>query len=101
MEQMGAGKNRIRILLNRTSEQYLHMAPDQVEDALGHPIHHAFQSDYGTVAAALNAGVPVALSNRSALATQFVEFTRELAGLPAAVEDAEAGRPRVPLLGSF
>ena len=100
MEQMGAGKDRIRILLNRTSEQHL-IAPKQIEDALGHSIHHAFVSDYATVSAALNAGVPVALSNRSALATQFVEFTRELAGARAAGEDAETGRRRAPLLGLF
>ncbi len=100
MEQMGAGKDRVRILLNRTSEQHL-IAPKQIEDAIGHPIHHAFHSDYGTVSAALNAGVPVALSNGSVLATQLVHFTRELAGLPAAVEDSEAGRRRGAFLGMF
>ena len=100
MEQMGAGKDRVRILLNRTSEQHL-IAPKQIEDALGHPIHHAFQSDYGTVSAALNAGVPVALGNGSVLATQFVHFTRALAGLSAAVDDAEAGRGRGTILGIF
>ena len=45
MEHMGAGKDRVRILLNRTSEQHL-IAPKQIEDAIGHPIHHAFLSDY-------------------------------------------------------
>ena len=100
IEQMGAGKDRVRILLNRTSEQHL-IAPKQIEDAIGHPVHHAFPSDYGTVSAALNAGVPVALRNRSALATQFVQFTQELAGLPATVEDSEAGRRRGAFLGMF
>ena len=100
MEQMGAGKDRVRILLNRTSEQHL-IAPKQIEDALGHPIYHVFHSDYGTVSAALNAGVPVALSSGSVLATQFVQFTRALAGLPAAVEDSEAGRRRGAFLGMF
>ena len=100
LEQMGAGKDRVRILLNRTSAQH-DIAPRQIEDALGHPIHHAFHSDYDTVSAALNAGVPVALSNRTALATQFVRFTRDLAGLPATAEDAEAGRRRGVFLGMF
>jgi len=100
MEQLGAGKDRVRILLNRTSEQHL-IAPRQIEDALGRPIHHSFPSDYDTVSAALNAGVPVALGNDSVLATELVQFTRELAGLPAAVEDAEAGRGRGAFLGMF
>jgi len=100
MEQMGAGKDRVRILLNRTSEQLL-IAPKQIEEALGRPIHHAFPSDYDTVSAALNAGVPVALGNDSVLATELVQFTRELAGLPAAVEDAETGRGRGAFLGMF
>ena len=100
MEQMGAGKDRVRILLNRMSEQHV-IAPKQIEDALGHPIHHVFQSDYVTVSAALNAGVPVALGKGSVLATQFVQFTRELAGVPAAVEDAETGRRRGAFLGMF
>ena len=100
MKQLGAGEDRIRILLNRTSDQPL-IAPKQIEDAIGHPIHHAFHSDYNTVSAALNAGVPVALSNRSALATQFVHFTRALAGLPAAVEESEAGRRGGAFLGMF
>ena len=37
MEQMGAGRDRVRVLLNRTSEQQF-VTPKQVEDALGHPI---------------------------------------------------------------
>ena len=100
MEQMGAAKDRVRILLNRTSEQHV-IGPKQIEDALGYPIDHAFPSDYGTVSAALNAGVPVALSNDSVLATQLMHFTRELAGLHAVVEDAEAGGRRGTFLGMF
>ncbi|MDP6579582.1 MAG: AAA family ATPase [Vicinamibacterales bacterium] len=100
MEDMGAGKDRIKVLLNRTSERHI-IAPKQIEDALGHPIDHAFQSDYGTVSAALNSGVPVALSKGSLLATQLVEFTRGLAGLPMTVETSEIGRSRASLLGLF
>ena len=100
MERMGAGKDRIRFLLNRTSEQQF-IAPKQIEDALGRPIDHAFQSDYATVSAALNAGVPVAHNNGSVLATQLVQFTRGIAGLPEAAETSEVGRRRMPLLGLF
>ncbi len=99
MEQMGAGKDRVRVLLNRTSEQQF-VTAKQIEDALGHPIHHAFESDYRTVSAALNAGVPVAL-NGSGLGAQLTQFTRELAGRPTVVEDSKAGRRRGAFLGMF
>ena len=99
MEQMGAGRDRVRVLLNRTSEQQF-VTPKQVEDALGHPIHHAFESDYRTVSAALNAGVPVTL-NGSVLGAQLMQFTRDLAGLSAAVKGSESGRRRGAFLGMF
>ncbi len=89
IEQMGGGKDRIRILLNRTSELHF-IAPEQVEAALGCQIHYAFPNDYRTVSVALNAGVPVSLQYRSTLATEFVGFTRGLAELPATVDDSTA-----------
>lgn len=100
MEQMGVGKDRIRVLLNRTSNHHL-IAPRQIEEALGHPIHHAFPSDYTTVSAALNAGVPVALGGRTQLSARLEQFTRGLAGLPVAAEHAGSGLRRTPLLGLF
>src|SRR5207248_9008201 len=48
IEQLGAGKDRLRILLNRLGDDH-QIAPKQIETALGHPIHMAFPSDYGTV----------------------------------------------------
>jgi hypothetical protein len=33
--------------------------PAQIEAAVGHPIDHMFPSDYKTVSAALNSGVPL------------------------------------------
>ena len=65
-----------------------------------HPIHHAFESDYRTVSAALNAGVPVTL-NGSVLGAQLMQFTRDLAGLSAAVKGSESGRRRGAFLGMF
>ena len=100
MTQMGADSERIQVLLNRTSEQHL-IAPKQIEDALGHPIRHSFQSDYGTVSAALNSGVPVALGSESVLSTQLVNFSRGLAGLPDVSEKSRGSWRRGPLLGLF
>ena len=76
------------------------IAPKQIETALGHAIDHSFSSDYRTVASALNAGVPLTLSNHSALASQFGRFTRQILGEPDAAATPEASR-RGHFLGLF
>ena len=63
VRQLGAGSERVKILLNRVSDQHL-IAPKQIETALGYGIHHTFTSDYRTVSTALNSGVPLALTNQ-------------------------------------
>jgi len=83
LRQLGAGGERIRVLLNRASENNL-IAPKQIESALGYTIHHTFSSDYHTVSAALNSGVPLSLANHSEIASQFDSFTRRLVGAPGA-----------------
>src|SRR5687767_14505396 len=79
VRQLGAGSERVKILLNRVSDQHL-IAPKQIETALGLGIHHTFSSDYRTVSEALNSGVPLALTNHSELSSQFGSFTRQLVG---------------------
>ena len=64
VRQLGAGSERVKVLLNRVSDQHL-IAPKQIETALGYGIHHTFSSDYRTVSTALNSGVPLALTNHS------------------------------------
>jgi pilus assembly protein CpaE len=98
VRQLGAGSERVKVLLNRVSDHHL-IAPKQIETALGYGIHHTFSSDYRTVSTALNSGVPLALSNHSELASQFDNFARHLIGL---VEDVkpEPERKRV-FLGIF
>jgi pilus assembly protein CpaE len=98
VRQLGAGSERVKVLLNRASDQNL-VAPKQIETALGYAIHHTFSSDYRTVATALNSGVPLSLTNHSEIAAQFDSFTRHLVGL---VQEAkpEPERKRV-FLGIF
>jgi len=79
VRQLGAGSERVKILLNRVSDQHL-IAPKQIETALGYGIHHTFSSDYRTVSEALNSGVPLALTNHSDISSQFGSFTRQLVG---------------------
>ena len=93
VRQLGAGGERIRVLLNRASDDLL-IAPKQIESALGYSIHHTFSSDYRAVSTALNSGVPLALANHSEIAAQFDSFTRRLVGVPADGEKAQAERKR-------
>jgi len=97
VRQLGACGERVRVLLNRFAEPS-QILPKQIEAALGHPIHHTFPSDYKTVSAALNSGVPLALAGNSDIATQFDSFTRGL--LNVATGEAPAPPPsRRAMLG--
>jgi pilus assembly protein CpaE len=87
--QLGACADRVRVLLNRASEPYP-IPPDQIESALGRPIHHMFRSDYRTVSAALNSGVPLSMTGNTELAAEFDSFTRGMLG--QAVEAPESAR---------
>ena len=77
IRQMGASADRVRLLLNRAAEPFP-IPPAQIEAAVGHPIDHMFPSDYKTVSAALNSGVPLALTGSTPLAAQFDSFTRRM-----------------------
>jgi pilus assembly protein CpaE len=96
VRQLGACGERVRFLLNRAAEPFP-IPPKQIEGALGHPIHHTFPSDYKTVSAALNSGVPLALTGNSDMATQFDRFTRRI--LDPAAEDTTPGAPKKGILG--
>jgi pilus assembly protein CpaE len=99
-EQLGAGKDRLRILLNRTNEQN-QIGPKQIETTLGHSLHMTFPSDYVVVSAALNAGVPLTLTNNSELATRFDAFTRQIVN-PNSIAAAEDPKgQRATFLGLF
>jgi len=99
VRQLGAGSERVKILLNRVSENNL-IAPKQIETALGYGIHHTFSSDYRTVSTALNSGVPLALTNSTEIASQFDSFTRQLVGMMEETK-AEPERKRASFLGMF
>jgi pilus assembly protein CpaE len=94
VQQLGLASSRVRLLLNRAAEPYP-IPPPQIESALGHPIAHMFPSDYRTVSAALNSGVPIALSGGSEVAAQFDRFTRGI--LDPATTVAPAGTKRTSL----
>ncbi|MBA2305369.1 MAG: AAA family ATPase [Acidobacteria bacterium] len=97
VRQLGAGSERIRVLLNRTSDQHL-IAPKQIETALGYGIHHSFSSDYRTVSTALNSGVPLTLTNHSEISAQFGSFAKQLLGMEEAKVEPERRRPFLGIL---
>lgn len=76
---MGVPDERLRVVLNRTSDTEV-LTVSQIEEALGRLVDHRFTSDYRTVAAALNTGVPVAWVRASLLKGEFERFARHLAG---------------------
>ncbi len=96
VRELGAAGERVRFLLNRAAEPYP-IPLKQIETALGHPIHHMFPSDYKTVSAALNSGVPLAMSGNSELATQFDLFTRRV--IDPGAEPAPSAAPKRNILG--
>jgi len=97
VRQLGGGGERIKILLNRVSDQNL-IAPKQIETALGYSIFHSFSSDYRAVSTALNSGVPLTLSNNSDLAAQFGSLARQLMGQEEEVKEPEKKRAFLGLL---
>ena len=92
VRQLGVGGERVRILLNRASDQHM-IGQKQIETALGYGIHHTFPSDYKTVSTALNSGVPLSLTNNSEIAAQFDSFTRHIIS-PGEVGDKAAVEKR-------
>ena len=97
VRQLGAGSERVKVLLNRVSENLL-IAPKQIETALGYGIYHSFTSDYRAVSTALNSGVPLTLSNNTEIAAEFDSFTRQLLGVAAEAKQPEKRRAFLGLL---
>jgi pilus assembly protein CpaE len=98
--QLGAGRDRLCVLLNRMSDHH-EIGPKQIESTLGVSLYSVFPSDYSTVSAALNSGVPLTLSNHSELAAQFATFTRQIVLADQNAATAEQPRTRASFMGLF
>jgi pilus assembly protein CpaE len=99
MGQLGAGRDRLQILLNRMSETP-QIGTKQIETTLGQSLHMVFPSDYSVVSSALNSGVPLTLSNHSELAAQFAAFTKQILH-PKHHSSSGDKTARSPFLGLF
>lgn len=91
IRELGASGDRVRLLLNRAVEP-LPVPRRQIENALGHQVHHLFPSDYKTVSTALNSGVPLTMAGNSDMAAQFDHFTRQLIDPSSAVAPSEPAK---------
>jgi pilus assembly protein CpaE len=73
----GVGRDRVRIVLNRVSDDGL-LPAAQIEKVLGQTIDFQVPSDYRTVAAAVNTGVPVSCLRTTDLHLQIDTMARTL-----------------------
>ncbi len=75
----GVAPERVRIVLNRTSDHDALPVP-QIEKVLSRTIDFQVPSDYRTVAAAVNTGVPVSATRGTELHTQIDNMARTIIG---------------------
>ncbi len=91
VKTVGVARERLKIVLNRASEFGV-LSTAQIERELGFNITHSTNSDYRSVASAVNAGVAVSTLRVPDLPRQFEAIARSLAGLP----DRPSSRRLVP-----
>ena len=83
----GVAPERVRIVLNRTSENGV-LPVSQIEKVLSRTIDYQVTSDYRTVAAAVNTGVPVSCLRMTDLHLQIDSIARALIGSDLAAATA-------------
>ena len=77
------------------------MAPNQIEAALGYPVHHTFPSDYIGVSMSINAGVPIVSSANTEMASQLDGFAQQLLSAGQIEEGAAPEKKKAALTFSF
>jgi pilus assembly protein CpaE len=89
----GVPGERLQIILNRASEFGV-LSTAQIERVLGLTIAFSVNSDYRTVASAVNSGVPVSTMRSSELNGQLDTIARALMASRAGSDDPQEARPR-------
>ena len=77
----GVPRERLQIILNRASEFGV-LSTAQIERVLGFTISFSVNSDYRTVASAVNSGVPVSTLRASEINAQLEAIARSIGGFP-------------------
>jgi pilus assembly protein CpaE len=91
------GKEKVTVVLSRPDRQ-AEIGHEDLETAVGSPVRHIFPSDYRLAVGALNSGRPLVIEGKSALASAFQAYARELAGVNSALGES-APRKAPGLLG--
>ncbi|HUQ87198.1 MAG TPA: hypothetical protein VM096_06540 [Vicinamibacterales bacterium] len=77
----GVPGERLKVILNRASEFGV-LSTAQIERVLGFNITYSVNSDYRTIASAVNSGVPVSALRVSEINAQLDAIARSIAGIP-------------------
>jgi pilus assembly protein CpaE len=80
VKTVGVAGDKLKIVLNRASEFGV-LSTAQIERVLGFAIAHSVNSDYRTVASAVNSGVPVSALRQTELNAQLDAIARAIAGI--------------------
>jgi pilus assembly protein CpaE len=80
----GVAPERVRIVLNRTSDNGV-LPASQIEKVMSRTIDYQVPSDYRTVAAGINTGVPIACLRPTELQIQIAAMARAIAGSKLAI----------------
>ena len=81
------GKERVSVVLSRP-DRLAEIGQEDLETAVGSPVKHVFPSDYRSAVAALNSGRPLVIDGKTALASAFQAYARELSGVNGASADS-------------
>ena len=81
VKAVGVARERLQIVLNRASEFGV-LSTAQIERVLGFSIAHSVNSDYRSVASAVNSGVPVSALRVTELNKQLEAIAGALTGTP-------------------
>ena len=95
-ERMGYKKEKIKLLINRYQKS-LEIRSKDIEETLNFPVSWFFPNDWGTIMNAVNSGVPLSTSNHSEIASSFVSFVQQVAG----IQPTKQPEKRKGLLGLF
>ncbi len=80
VKAVGVAGEKLKIVLNRASEFGV-LSTAQIERVLGYNISYSVNSDYRTVASAVNSGVPVSSLRQTELNAQLESIVRGLCGM--------------------
>jgi pilus assembly protein CpaE len=85
------GKERVAVVLSRSDRQ-AEIGLDDLQSAIGGRVMHTLPSDYRLAVGALHRGQPLVVESKTALASAFRAFARDLSGVDAPPGDSDSSR---------